>query len=230
MITVKLFAVLKKLAGTDEITMAVPAGGTVKDVIAELSAKYPEVGKLISQRKVMLSINQEAAEDQMKVKSGDELAVLPPFAGGAEVTAAEVDQLVRVQEGPFDVNAEIELVKRTSKGIGAVVTFLGIGRDHSKGKDIEGLTFEYYAGMAEKRLKQIREQAIRDFNLIECGIVHRFGDIALGEDIVLINAASSHRPEAFEACRWCIDELKRITPIWKKEFTPEGEVWVEEHP
>jgi len=111
-----------------------------------------------------------------------------------------------------------------------VVTFLGIGRDHSKGKDIEGLTFEYYAGMAEKRLKQIREQAIRDFNLVECGIVHRYGDITLGEDIVLINAASSHRPEAFEACRWCIDELKRITPIWKKEFTPEGEVWVEEHP
>lgn len=230
MITVKLFAVLKKLAGADEIKMAVPAGGTVKDVIGEISSQHPEVGKLISDKKVMLSLNQESAEDDMKVSDGDELAVLPPFAGGSGEGPADVDQLVRVQEEPFDVNAEIELVKRTSKGIGAVVTFLGIGRDHSKGKDIEGLTFEYYAGMAEKRLKQIREQAIRDFNLIECGIVHRFGDIELGEDIVLINAASSHRPEAFEACRWCIDELKRITPIWKKEFTPEGEVWVEEHP
>jgi MoaD family protein len=228
MITVKLFAVLKKLAGTEEIKLEVPAGGTVGDVIKEIAARHPEVGTLISERKVMLSLNQESADDAMKVSDGDELAVLPPFAGGAE--PATEDELVRVQEGPFDVNAEIELVKRTSTGIGAVVTFLGIGRDHSKGKDIEGLTFEYYAGMAEKRLKQIREQAIRDFNLVECGIVHRFGDIALGEDIVLITAASSHRPEAFEACRWCIDELKRITPIWKKEFTPEGEVWVEEHP
>ncbi len=229
MVTIKLFAVLKKLAGKDEIIMDVPAGGTVKDVIAEITAAHPEVGELISGRKVMLSLNQETAEDDMKVSDGDEMAVLPPFAGGAD-TPADVDELVRVQEGPFDVNAEIELVKRTSKGIGAVVTFLGIGRDHSKGKEIEGLTFEYYAGMAEKRLKQIREQAIKEFNLVECGIVHRFGSIELGEDIVLINAASSHRPEAFEACRWCIDELKRITPIWKKEFTPEGEVWVEEHP
>ena len=230
MITVKLFAVLRKLAGSDELQMEVPAGGTVADVVAKISEDHPEVGKLISERKVMLSLNQETADDDMKVSDGDELAVLPPFAGGADEGPASVDELVRVQEGPFDVNAEIELVKRTSKGIGAVVTFLGIGRDHSKGKDIEGLTFEYYAGMAEKRLKQIREQAIRDYNLVECGIVHRFGSIELGEDIVLINAASSHRPEAFEACRWCIDELKRITPIWKKEFTPEGEVWVEEHP
>jgi len=231
MITVKLFAVLKKLAGTDELQMEVPAGGTVADVIAVISADHPEVGKLITERKVMLSLNQESAEDDMKVSDGDEMAVLPPFAGGSgEEGPASVDELVRVQEENFDINAEIELVKRTSKGIGAVVTFLGIGRDHSKGKDIEGLTFEYYAGMAEKRLKQIREQAIRDFNLVECGIVHRYGDITLGEDIVLINAASSHRPEAFEACRWCIDELKRITPIWKKEFTPDGEVWVEEHP
>ncbi|MFQ5507798.1 MAG: MoaD family protein [Leptospirillia bacterium] len=230
MITIKLFAVLRKMAGSDELQMEVPAGGTVKDVVAAIAADHPDVGQLISDRKVMLSLNQETAEDDMAVSDGDEMAVLPPFAGGADEEAASVDELVRVQEGPFDVNAEIELCKRTSKGIGAVVTFLGIGRDHSKGKDIEGLTFEYYAGMAEKRLKQIREQAIRDFNLIECGIVHRFGNIELGEDIVLINAASSHRPEAFEACRWCIDELKRITPIWKKEFTPEGEVWVEEHP
>jgi len=229
MITVKLFAVLKKLAGTDELKMEVPAGGTVKDVVDAISADHPEVGKLISERKVMLSLNQESADDNMKVADGDEMAVLPPFAGGSDGPAS-VEELVRVQEENFDINAEIELVKRTSKGIGAVVTFLGIGRDHSKGKDIEGLTFEYYAGMAEKRLRQIREQAIRDFNLVECGIVHRYGDITLGEDIVLINAASSHRPEAFEACRWCIDELKRITPIWKKEFTPEGEVWVEEHP
>ncbi len=230
MITVKLFAVLRKLAGTDELQLEVPAGGTVKDVVDVIAAQHPEVGKLIAERKVMLSLNQETAEDDMKVSDGDEMAVLPPFAGGADEGPASVDELVRVQEENFDINAEIELVKRTSKGIGAVVTFLGIGRDHSKGKDIDSLTFEYYAGMAEKRLKQIREQAIRDFNLIECGIVHRYGDIALGEDIVLINAASSHRPEAFEACRWCIDELKRITPIWKKEFTPEGEVWVEEHP
>ena len=78
-------------------------------VMREILRRYVAGGKMFN----VVDVNQEAAEDQMKVKSGDELAVLPPFAGGAE-TAADVDQLVRVQEGPFDVNAEIELVKRIS--------------------------------------------------------------------------------------------------------------------
>ena len=90
MITVKLFAVLRKLAGTDELKMEVPGGGTVKDVVAAISANHPEVGKLISERKVMLSLNQETAEDGMKVSDGDELAVLPPFAGGSDSVSVDV--------------------------------------------------------------------------------------------------------------------------------------------
>ena len=138
--------------------------------------------------------------------------------------------LVRIQQGNFSVDEEIARVKASSKSIGGVVTFLGAGRDISKGKKIMKLEFEHYPGMAEKKLREIRQKAIDDFDLIEASIIHRIGTIEIGENIVLIVAAAQHRKDAFKACEWAISELKRITPIWKREFTVDGEVWVEDHP
>lgn len=138
--------------------------------------------------------------------------------------------LIRIQKQGFDINKEIELVKAASKSIGGVVVFLGTARDISKGKEIIKLDFEHYPGMAEKKLKEIRDAALKNFNIIEMGIVHRTGAIDIGENIVLIAAAAQHRNDAFMACEWAITELKRVTPIWKKETTKKGEVWVEEHP
>ena len=111
-----------------------------------------------------------------------------------------------------------------------IVTFLGTARDFSKGKDIHRIDFEHYPGMAEKRLNEIRERALQDYDIIEVSIVHRVGRIETGENIVLIVVAAEHRKDAFRACEWCIDELKRITPVWKREETTQGEVWVVEHP
>ena len=84
--------------------------------------------------------------------------------------------------------------------------------------------------MARKKLQEIRERALKDFDIIEALVLHRYGEIGIGENIVLIVVGAEHRAEAFRACKWAIDELKQITPIWKLEHTPEGEVWVEEHP
>ena len=81
-----------------------------------------------------------------------------------------------------------------------------------------------------RQLREIRERALKDFDIIEVAILHRHGEIGIGENIVLIVVGAEHRAEAFRACKWAIDELKQITPIWKLEHTPEGEVWVEEHP
>lgn len=137
---------------------------------------------------------------------------------------------VRIQKGPFSPDEEIARLKKSSTSIGAIVTFLGTTRDISRGKAVTKLEFEHYPGMAEKKLEEIRQRAIREFGVIDAVIVHRVGLLPVGEDIVLIAVAAGHRDEAFKACRFCIDELKRITPIWKKETTEEGEVWVEEHP
>lgn len=140
------------------------------------------------------------------------------------------DALVSIQAEPFSVEDVVAMVKKASNGIGAVVTFLGIGRDFSKGEDISGLDFEHYPGMAEKKLADIRERALANFDIIEMAIVHRTGKIDIGEDIVLIAAASSHRNDSFMACEWAITELKRVTPIWKRETTVKGEVWVSQTP
>lgn len=137
---------------------------------------------------------------------------------------------VRVQRENFSIDEEIDRVRGQSKRIGGIATFLGTARDRSKGRDVSGITFEHYEGMAQKKLQEIRERALQDFDVIEVLILHRYGEIAIGENIVLIVVGAEHRAEAFKASQWCIDELKRITPIWKREQTSDGEVWVEEHP
>lgn len=138
--------------------------------------------------------------------------------------------LVRVQRETFSVDEEINRVRSRSTRIGGIATFLGTARDRSEGRDVRSITFEYYEGMAQKTLREIRERALRRFDVIEVLILHRYGDVAVGENIVLIVVGAMHRPEAFKACKWCIDELKQITPIWKCEHTPDGETWVEHHP
>jgi molybdopterin synthase catalytic subunit len=147
-----------------------------------------------------------------------------------EHTCLDESRLVRVQREDFSVDAEIARVRARSKRIGGISMFLGTARDRSKGRDVDSITFEHYEGMAQKKLREIRERALKDFDVIEVLILHRYGEIGIGDNIVLIIVGAEHRAEAFRACKWAIDELKQITPIWKLEHTPEGEVWVEEHP
>jgi len=232
MVTVRLFGMTKMLAGNQgALSLSLVDGGRVKDLVGVLEAAYPAIGELIQKKKVLVSINQEIAHEETVIKDGDEIALLPPFAGGAPMDQVRADtQLVRVQREDFSVDAEINRVRARSKRIGGIATFLGIARDRSKGRDIDRMTFEHYEGMAQTKLREIRERALKDFDIIEVAILHRHGEIGIGENIVLIVVGAEHRADAFRACEWAIAELKRITPIWKLEHTPEGEVWVEEHP
>ena len=231
MVTIKLFGMTKSLAGNQEsLSLAISGGRQVKDVVRLLDAQYPRIGELIHKKKVLLSVNQDIAHEDTEIQDGDELALLPPFAGGGPTEQPDDSLFVRVQRENFSIDQELDRVKSRSKRIGGIATFLGIARDRSKGRDVEGITFEHYEGMAQKKLREIRERALKDFDILELLIIHRYGDITIGENIVLIIAGAEHRAEAFRACKWAIDELKQITPIWKLERTPEGEVWVEEHP
>lgn len=237
-IPVKLFGSIKTLvAGSRELPFDAPDGARVKDLLAFLEQRYPTVADLVHKKKVLVSVNQEIAHEDMPLHAGDEVALLPPFAGGAEAEPAETaavrepeEMLVRVQRMTFSIDAELDRVRARSKRIGGIVTFLGTARDRSKGHAVSGITFEHYEGMAQKKLREIRERALKDFNIIEVLILHRYGPIDIGENIVLIIVGAEHRADAFKACQWCIDELKQITPIWKLEQTPDGDVWVEEHP
>ncbi len=224
MIVVKLFAILKDKAGRDELRIdASPP--TVSELLRQIGAEYPMLKDMLSEGRVLVSINHEFVMKDAQIQDGDEVALMPPFSGG---DTAHVN--VRIQTGPFSLDEEIGRLKEISSSIGAVVTFLGTTRDISRGKTVAKLEFEHYPGMAEKKLVEIRKRAIKDFGVIEVAMIHRTGTIPVGENIVLVLVAAKHREEAFRACRFCIDELKRIAPIWKKETTPEGEVWVEDHP
>jgi molybdopterin converting factor subunit 1 len=220
MIKVKLFAMLRDKAATAEVALE-EHPETVADLLNLIAGRYPALADNLSCGRIMVSINQEFAKPEAPLADGDEVALMPPFSGGQDRQG-----FVRVQTGPFSLDAEVERIKRTSPSIGGIVTFLGTTRDISRGGPVAKLEFEHYPGMAEKKLAEIREGAIRLFGLID----DRVGTLPVGENIVLIVTAAEHRDEAFQACRFCIDELKRITPIWKKETTPDGVVWVEEHP
>ena len=231
MITVRLFGMTKMLAGNQgSLSLNMTDGRQVKDLVGLIETRYPAIGELIQKKKVLVSVNQEIAHDETVIGDNDEIALLPPFAGGTGVEQINDDQFVRVQRENFSIDQELDRVRSRSKRIGGIATFLGIARDRSRGRDVDGITFEHYEGMAQKKLCEIRERALKDFDILELLIIHRYGEIAIGENIVLIIAGAEHRADAFRACKWAIDELKQITPIWKLEHTPEGEVWVEEHP
>jgi len=232
MVTIKLFGMTKSLAGGQgSLALALPSGRHVKDLVELLNGGYPMIGELIQKKKVLVSVNQEIAHEDTAINDGDEVALLPPFAGGCPMGQFSHDaQLVRVQREDFSVDAEINRVRACSKRIGGISIFLGTARDRSKGREVDSMTFEHYEGMAQTKLREIRERALKDFDIIEVAILHRYGEIGIGDNIVLIVVGAEHRADAFRACEWAIAELKRITPIWKREHTPEGEVWVEEHP
>ncbi len=138
--------------------------------------------------------------------------------------------MIKIQEEDFLVDSEVRNLRSQFNNTGGVVTFIGTARESSKGKQIKELFFESYEEMALKKLEALREEAIKKFDIFDLSIIHRIGEIQIADDIVMIIAIAEHRKAAFEACEWAIDELKHTVPIWKKEITTEGDVWVEDHP
>jgi molybdopterin synthase catalytic subunit len=110
---------------------------------------------------------------------------------------------------------------------GALLMFEGIVRDNSQGKKVRFLEYDAYESMALKKLEELGAQAMQQFDIRNVAIVHRLGHMEVGECSVVIAVASAHRGPAFDACRFIIDTLKKIVPIWKKEFYEDGEVWIE---
>lgn len=139
-------------------------------------------------------------------------------------------EAVRIQQEDFSQDEEIVALKAGSKRIGGIATFLGCARDFSEGRDVSEIGFEAYGSMALAEMQRLRSDAIERFGLLDARIVHRVTTVKAGDNIVFIAAAAEHRAEAFDACRWMIDELKQRVPIWKKEITPEGDAWVTPHP
>ena len=134
---------------------------------------------------------------------------------------------IRIQEGDFDISAEIAALRRGDPRVGAVVSFLGTVRDMNEGSSVKGMTLEHYPGMTEKALQDILDQAKVRWDIYQSLVIHRVGPLLPEDQIVMVAVTSAHRGEAFAACEFIMDYLKTAAPFWKKEDTPEGGRWVD---
>ncbi len=130
-----------------------------------------------------------------------------------------------VQEAPFDLGAESEAFAKAQSNMGAVVTFTGIVRDNAEGT-LKAMRIEHYPGMTEKALTKIAEDACARWELGDVLVIHRYGDMAPGDLIMMVATASKHRVHAFEAAEFLMDFLKSRAPFWKKEMTDDSAEWV----
>jgi molybdopterin synthase catalytic subunit len=135
---------------------------------------------------------------------------------------------VRVQHEDFDTGAEIAALTRGRTDAGAIVTFTGTVRGAAQGQAITAMTLEHYPGMTEAELARVEAEAQARWPLLATLIVHRIGELAPGDNIVLVITASAHRRAAFEAAEFLMDYLKTRAPFWKKETSPGAEArWVD---
>ena len=133
-----------------------------------------------------------------------------------------------LSDQPLDEQAVTALV--SSPDSGGVVTFVGRVRDHARGHAVIALEYEAYPEMAQTVFARIAAEAQARFAIKDVAIHHRIGRLVVGEIAVVVAVSSAHRGPAFSACEHVIDQLKSRAPIWKKEFSPDGAAWVEEHP
>lgn len=134
---------------------------------------------------------------------------------------------IRVQQADFDMATEYQQLIVDNQKDGAVVTFTGLVRDFNQGENVAGLTLEHYPGMTEKSLMEICKQARERWPLGRIRVIHRVGQLTLGEQIVFVGVTSMHRQASFNGASFIMDYLKTRAPFWKKEQTQEGERWVE---
>ena len=220
-IRVLFFGVLKDLAGKPSDSLSLPENATVGDVLSYYEQIIPRLRDTASS--LAMSVNQEYAGPATRLRSGDEVGLLPPVSGGSETRRHAA--IVRVTINTAGILKEI---KRPEDGAAAV--FEGIVRNHTRGRRTLYLDYEAYEEMAVKQMEELAGRALAEFKIRDVAIVHRLGRLEIGETSVLIVVASAHRAAAFDACRWLIDTLKRTVPIWKKEHFEDGAVWADGEP
>jgi MoaE-MoaD fusion protein len=214
-VRVKLFASQRESVGQRELALELPEGATVGDAFGKLTTAYPALARAAAA--TLFAVNRSYVEESTVLNDGDELALLPPVSGGAE--------MFEITEDPIEVEPIIERVR--SDADGAVVTFVGMVRNLSRNKNITYLEYDAYKDMAVAELRRIGEEIKDLWDVERVSIVHRIGRMEIGETIVVIAVASPHRAKAFDACEYAIDRLKEIVPIWKKEVATDGETWIE---
>ena len=206
-VDVRLFAALRERAGSGRVAIELVDGATVGDVWPLLALGDEPPGMLYA-------VNRAYADRAEELADGDEVAVIPPVSGGD----------FRLSGEALSVDAAVAEVR--DDGAGAIATFVGTTRAHSRGRDVLHLDYEAYEGMAEQVMSDLADQLTRRHALCKVAIHHRVGHVDIGEMSVVIAVSAPHRAAALDACKEAIDELKVSVPLWKKETYVGGEEWI----
>lgn len=242
-IRVRLFAIQRELAGTRELPLELPDGSTIGDAWDAVVGRFPALAP--GRDYVRFARNAAYAPASTALADGDELALIPPVSGGSDAArAAAADGLIlELREVPFDPSLLDELVARlATPEDGAVVAFLGVTRAspgtpapgqeaeaaRHAGRHVEALEYEAHPVMTLEVLRTIAAEIRERFGVERLAIVHRVGEVPLGEPSIAIVASATHRAAAFDAARYAIDETKGRAPIWKAERFSDGKVWIGE--
>lgn len=233
-VNVRLFAMLREQAGWRERDIDLPDEATIDAAWGLLAQAHPAMAPMRAY--VRFARNGRYAAADEKLADGDELALIPPVAGGAGT-----ELLVELRSDPIDdaLLGELRRVLATPAD-GAVVLFVGQTRDtpgpaapgeeaaaeRQQGQSVESLEYEAHESMALETFRQIAAEIRDRFGVARLAIIHRTGRVALGEPSVVVGAAAAHRDAAFDAARYAIEELKARAPIWKSEHYASGSVWV----
>jgi molybdopterin synthase catalytic subunit len=201
---VRLFAGLRERAGWSEKEID---ADTVADVWGRLDLGSEPDG-------LLYAVNKEYAPRETALADGDTVALIPPVSGGAFVLS---DTEVSLD----DVVGEV-----ASGEAGAIATFSGTARRHSRGRTVDYLDYEAYEGMAEEMMEKLAAGLKERYDIHEVAIHHRVGRVEIGEPSVVIAVSAAHRRDALAACRDAIDILKVDVPLWKKEVYQGGEEWI----
>jgi molybdopterin synthase catalytic subunit len=219
----RLFATLRERARASELVREFPEGTTVADIWNALKREFPALDG--HRDSVGFAVNQEYVEADYRPADNDEVAFIPPVSGGSSGDAdAPWVGSISIGHDPIDVAALEREVG--SAAAGAIVTFAGTTRRENAGRRVIRLEYEAYEPMALSEMRKIAREAGTRWPIVRIAIAHRIGVVDLGETSVAISVSAAHRGEAFEACRFAIDRLKEIVPIWKKEHFEGGEIWV----
>jgi MoaE-MoaD fusion protein len=204
-VRVRLFAALRERAGWSEREL---------DGVARVGDVWPALGLGAEPPGLLYAVNREYAPRERELADGDEVALIPPVSGGA----------FRLSDAPLSLDAVVDEVR--SDEAGAIATFTGTTRVHSRGRTVTHLEYEAYQGMAEDVMAGIADELRRRYELCDIAIHHRVGRVGIGEPSVVIAVSAPHRQDALAACKDAIDTLKETVPLWKKEVYEGGEEWI----
>jgi len=218
---------LRDITGLREDQIEVPEGARLTEVFAACASRFPKLNE--ASASIVLALNQQFAAQSALVREGDEIAFLPPVSGGSGF----IQEIVDPSTGNFFAltRSAIDgagIARRILRGEdGAIVNFEGVTRNNTKGRATRYLDYECYEPMAVKVMAEIGGEIARTFAIGRIAMVHRLGRVEIGETSVAVVVSAPHRKPAFEAALEGINRLKRMVPVWKKEYFADGEVWVD---